>query len=874
MVGSIVSHYEVLEKLGEGGMGLVYRARDLRLGRMVALKALPEEHNLDAGRKARFVGEAKAASALNHPNIITVYEIETVDGVDYIAMELVQGETLRQRIGPEGLRLSDALNYATQIASGLAAAHAAGIIHRDIKPANIMIAKTGLVKLLDFGLAQMQPPRIDASANTLTMPPEAQTISGALVGTLAYMSPEQIQGKKLDQRSDIFSFGVVLFQMLVGQPPFKGTSDFGLMYEIVHGPTPSVVDKHSGIPPGLQRILGTMLEKDVDRRYRTSEDLLEDLKQVTREWESGVAPPSSPPPRGPAPRKWRWLAGSALVGLLAVLGVLGWIAARSPYISEWFSGVPAEKKIAVLPFLNVGGAGDTQALCDGIMEALTSELTQLEQFHGSLWVVPSTEVRRERLVSAAGARRVLGANLVISGSLQRDSQHVHLTASLVDAGTLRQLSSRTIEKPFAEFADLQESVVREIAKMLDLELGSQERQILAAGQPKAAGAYDLYLQAQGYLQRRNVADLDRAIDLFERAVAQDPNYVLAYAGLGEAYWKKYRATSDSHWVELAERNCNRALALNDHLAPVYVALGIVQEGTGKHEDAIRTFQRALELDPINASAHSELGNSYLAMGKLEEAESIYKKAAQLRPNDFTSMDDLGLFYYGRGRAKDAIKIFQRMTELVPDNSSGYTNLGAVYWMDAQYDNAAISYEKSLALRPTASAYSSLGTVYFFLDRCPEAVPLMEKATEILPKNDQVWANLGDVYGCSPSGKEKAAQAYRRAIQLADELLLVNPKDAEALGRVALYLARLGEKGDAVAKTKQAVQLASTSRSVMWNAALTYELADQRDLALEAVKSALQSGQPVQEISHEPALSKLRLDPRYNRLMADYAGKAQ
>jgi serine/threonine protein kinase/tetratricopeptide (TPR) repeat protein len=867
MIGSIISHYEVLEKLGEGGMGLVYRARDLRLGRMVALKALSPEHNFDPGRKARFVLEAKAASALNHPNIITVYEIETVDGVDYIAMELVQGETLRQCVGPGGLSLVDALNYATQIASGLAAAHAAGIVHRDIKPANIMVTKTGLVKVLDFGLARMQPQHIDASANTRTMAMEAYTHPGMVAGTLAYMSPEQIQGKELDQRTDIFSFGLVLYQMLASHSPFKSNTDAGLMYEIVHGPTPSLADQRRDVPPGLQHILSKTLEKDLDHRYQTSENLLQDLKQFTRELESGVAPASpAPPPRRPSWKR-RVLAAAAALCLLAVLGGIGWKAARS-----WFNNVPAEKKIAVLPFLNVGGASENKALCDGIMEALTSELTQLEQFHGSLWVVPSTEVRREQLTSAAGARRALGANLVISGSLQRDSSHVHLTASLVDASTLRQLSSRTIEKPFAEFADLQESVVREIAKMLELELGKKEREILAAGVTKAAGAYDLYLQGQGYLQYRNVADLDRAIDLFGRAVAQDPNYALAYAGLGEVYWKKYRVTSDTRWVEPAEKNCNRALALSDRLAPVYVTLGIVQEGTGHHEEAIRTFQRALELDPINASAHSGLGNAYLSRGQLEEAESTYKKAAQLRPNDFTSMSDLGLFYYSRGRYPDAAAIFQRMTELVPGNSSGYTNLGAVYWMNGQYTNAAISYEKSLALRPTASAYSSLGTVYFFQDRCSEAVPLMEKASELLPKNDQVWGNLADVYGCSPNGKGKALKAYRRAVQLAEERLAVNPNDAEVLGRVALYEARLGGKTDAVVKTKRAVQLAPTNRSVEWHAALTYELTNQRELALESVRTALQAGQPVQEVSHEPALSKLRADPRYVQLMADHAAK--
>jgi len=230
------------------------------------------------------------------------------------------------------------------------------------------------------------------------------------------------------------------------------------------------------------------------------------------------------------------------------------------------------------------------------------------------------------------------------------------------------------------------------------------------------------------------------------------------------------------------------------------------------------------------------------------------------------MNDLGLFYYRRGRYQDAAPIIRRITQLVPDNSSGYTNLGAVYWMDGKYAEAAASYEQSLALRPTASAYSSLGTVYFFLDRCAEAVPLMEKATELLPRNDQVWSNLGDVYACSPNGRDKAAEAYRRAAQLGQERLTVNPQDAETVSRVALYAARLGDTIDAIAKTKQAAKLAPSSRSVAWHATLAYELAGQRDLALEALKAALRAGQPAQEVEHEPTLKKLRTDVRYTRLM--------
>ena len=871
MVGRIVAHYEILEKLGEGGMGVVYRARDTRLGRLVALKALPAPDALNSRRRARFVLEAKAASALNHPNIITVYGIENFEGVDYIAMEYVQGEMLLRLIGPRGMRTPDALNYSIQIAAGLAAAHAAGIVHRDIKPSNVMVTKSGLIKILDFGVARIQARGRDAQERTWTIPPEAFTQPGALVGSAPYMAPEQIQEKEADQRADLFSFGVLLYQMLTGERPFQGSSEMEVMFNIVHAPAPAVTEKRPDVPLRLAAILETALEKDPERRYQHADDVLRDLQMLTREWESGITvtqpalvrlqidlAKTAPEKKAFWKRPWMWAAA----GVLAVVTALAvWQAAP-----RWFTRVPAEKRIAVLPFRNVGNAPENQALCDGLMEALTSELTELEQFQGTLWVVPSTEVRREQLSSAEGARRALGANLVIVGSVQRDAQQVYLTASVVDAKTLRQLSSRSFRRDLAEFADLQESVVREIARMLELHLGSNESQVLATRETKAAGAYDFYLQAQGYLQRRSVEDLDHAIDLLNRAVAQDPNYVLASAGLGEAYWKKYRLTNDTQWVEPAERNCDRALALNDRVAAVHVTQGIVQEGTGRHEEAVRSFRRALALDPINASAYSELGNAYEAMGKLEEAEATFKKAAQLRPNDFTSMNDLGLFYYRRGRYQDAAPIIRRITQLVPDNSSGYTNLGAVYWMDGKYAEAAASYEQSLALRPTASAYSSLGTVYFFLDRCAEAVPLMEKATELLPRNDQVWSNLGDVYACSPNGRDKAAEAYRRAAQLGQERLTVNPQDAETVSRVALYAARLGDTIDAIAKTKQAAKLAPSSRSVAWHATLAYELAGQRDLALEALKAALRAGQPAQEVEHEPTLKKLRTDVRYTRLM--------
>lgn len=862
MVGRTISHFEILEKLGEGGMGVVFCARDLKLERLVALKILPPEQMTDAHRRGRFEREAKAASALNHPNIVTIHEIETVDGVDYIAMEFVRGGTLRELIPPGGMRLADALNYANQIAAGLAAAHGAGVVHRDIKPANIMVTKSGLVKLLDFGLAQVEQVRFSDSDSTGSMAPAILTKPGTILGTVAYMSPEQAQGKEMDQRSDIFSFGIVLYQMLTGSLPFQSNSEVGLMYEIVHGPTPSASQVRHDLPPALDRVLSTALEKDPNRRYANMDGLIADLRQVSREMEGGAPLTARLTVHAPK-RNWRRMLEitAFVISLLLLAAVLIWKVAP-----RWIAGVPSEKKIAVLPFRNVGNNPDTEAFRDGLMEALTSELTDLSQFHNTLWVVPATEVRREGLSSAKDAQRQLGVNLVITGSVQRDADHVHLTANLVDAKTLRQLRGREISRPIGEVADMQEAVVREVAGMLEVELGAKDRQALAAGATTTSSAYDFYLQARGHLQRRSSAEVNQAIDLFKKAIGQDPRYALAYAGLSEAYWWNYRYTGDTQWVAPAQENSKTALEIDSKLAPVYVTRGIIQAGTGHPVEAVQALQTALDLEPVNPGAGRELAAIYEAMGKLNDAESTLKKGLALRPGDWTSLYDLGMFYYRQGRYPDAVPLLQRVTDLAPDNNSGYTALGAVYWMQGQYENAAANFRKSLDLRPTATAYTSLGTIYFFMDRCADAVIEMKQAVNLLPKRDQLWGNLGDAYACVAGKKNDAVTAYHRAVDLAQAAALVNPRDADVLSRVALYQARLGNKMDANAQIRRARQLAPANRGVLWNAALVYELAGQRAPALEALKAAIQAGQPLEEVRHEPALANLRKDPRYGSLV--------
>jgi serine/threonine-protein kinase len=670
------------------------------------------------------------------------------------------------------------------------------------------------------------------------------------------MSPEQAQGLPVDARSDIFSFGTVLFQMLTGQAPFLGAIA-ALLYAIVHASPPPLRRLRPDAPEALAALVERALEKDPARRPQSMEEALASLKAVgeTSQPAAGMRWPSRPR----ASRR-RVMVAAAAISLLVLLA-----AARFAALSGWFSAVPKEKKIAVLPFRNVGGQPANQAFCDGVMETVSSGLTQMEQFHGALWVVPAGEVRRENVSTPHDAARALGANLVIAGSVQREGASVRLTADLVNAATTRQLRSRQVSRNLSELSELQDWVIQATADMLDVELRPQARQALAGGSTKTSGAYDLYLQAQGHLLLRTKDELERSARLFREAIAQDPNYALAYDGLGEADWRLYRATRDTQFVEPARENCRRALALSDRMPSAYRTLGMIESGSGRPEEAIRAFQRSLELDPASASTYAELGAAYEAMGRPQDAEKSYLKATELHPSDWASLNFLALFYYRRGRYEEAVPVFRRGIELAPDNNALYTNVGATYWMAGRLDDAARSFERSLALRPSASVYTNLGTAYFFQGKCAEAAPLMEKAANLEPKNNEFWANLADVDACLGLA-DKARAGYERALGLVQERLAVNPKDPELLGALALYWARLGDSAKALPEAGEARTRGSANRIVQWHAALTYELCGRREAALNALAAALRLGQPRNEIRNEPALAALRKDPEYQKLI--------
>lgn len=842
----VVSHYEVLEKLGEGGMGVVYKAVDSVLGRIVALKFLAADR-MDAAEVAQFEDEAHAISALNHPHIATIYEFGQSNGNRFLVLEYLAGGTLgallrRLRWSGEKMRLETILDYAIQIADGLAHAHRHGIIHRDVKSENVMLTEEGTLKITDFGLAKLR-----ATDNE-------RTGSGAVVGTVSCMSPEQALGEELDRRSDIFSFGVLLYHMATGEMPFQGPHALAVMHEILDAEPRPLEQLRPDLPRALQQVLEKALRKDRNTRYQRMEEVLADLQALhLRSEVLSTQTVDLPAPQIMHGRTWASVAAL----LVCLLALLWW---HVPNRHE-------EKHIAVLPFQNIGGGPDGQAFCDGVVESLTGKLSQLQRFQKALWVVPSSELRAQPVSSASQASQVFGATLVITGSMQRTGPALRLITNLIDAASRKQLGSRTVETRIDNITELQDAAIERVTEMLQLELDPEAKLALAVGKTAVPAAYQAYEQGHGYLRSGEAAELDRAIELFLLAIEKDVTYASAYAELGEAFTRKYGATKDPQWMEKAQEACRRAVELNDALVPVHLAMARINAVTGKYQQAVIELQRALELDPANGEVHHLLAQVYEDTGKLQEAEAEYKQLIDLRPDYSTGYNDLGVFYFNQGQFAKAELLFRKVNAIVPRNVLGYSNLGGVYSAMGRYNEAIAALQASLEIKPSAGAYSNLGTIDYFLGRYSDAVPMMQRAVELNPTDHRLWGNLGDACRWAPGFRNKAGPSYQRAIELAQRQLDINPKDPALLAHSALWRAKLGEREAALAGITKALQHSEDNGSLIFESALVYELCGQRERALAAVKAALQAGFSAEEIRKEPELAKLRRDPQYEKLAA-------
>lgn len=875
VIGQTVSHYRIVEKIGEGGMGLVYKAEDLRLKRPVALKFLPDQASENPQALRRFEREALTSSALNDPHICTVHDVDRSAGKPFLVMEFLEGETLKDRLRRKPLSVSEALSLGAQIAQGLSAAHEKGIIHRDLKPSNVFIIGEGHVKILDFGLAKLA----DSTFGGGTPQPDATTAStpltgpGGILGTFAYMSPEQVRGEALDARSDLFSLGVILYEMATGRRAFDGPTAGVILDEILNSSPAAPQALNPKVPEQLNAVISKCLEKSRNRRYQNSRDLAVDLERLEHH---AMLEEPLPIERQAAVRKTfisrlsgRKLWGLAPIALLAVLVLTPW--GRNVF-EDWRQGLgfSQEMHVAVLPFSCIGERPDRQLICDGLVEVITSQLTQLEQFHGQLWVVPASEVREQEIASVRDARRAYGINYAVTGNAQLSAESTLLILNLVDADSVRQVGSISETYTSENLAQIQEVVVRRLAELLAFQPPAEIRSVLAAGATQAPRALDFYLQARAYLQRsENEENVDTAIELLDRALQEDRSYADAWASLGESYWLKWEFARERSWIDLAQAHVQEALRLSPKLSAGHRILGTVLLGTGRYTEAEKSLKRALELDPKDDDAYRTLGEAYERMGRMDLAESTYRMAIEMKPSYWGGYDRLGMFFFQHGRFEDAASAYQQVVALTPDNHRGYLALGAAMWLLEDETEAERLFRRSLEVKPNSGAYSNLATMLFFRRQFAQAAELFSHALSEDDRDYFLWGFLAAAYNRIPGKGGQARSAYEKAAEKAEELLEVNPKDAQVMSDLAVYLAELGERDRSLQLIDSALRQSPDEVNIRRNASLTYLALGDDDKAIEWIRRTLEAGYPLSKIEKSPAFDRLHQEPAYLQLKESF-----
>lgn len=744
MIGQTISHYKILDKIGIGGMGVVYKAEDTQLKRKVAIKFLPPEHTRDPESKERFIKEARAVSALDHPNICTIYEIgETEDERLFIAMAYYEGENLKSFIERAPLTVEKAVDLGMQVAQGLAKSHEQGIVHRDIKPANIMITDDGLVKILDFGLAKLS----DHSRITQT---------GTTYGTTSYMSPEQTKGEKVDHRADVWSLGVVLYEALSGRRPFKGDYGQAVIYAILNQEPDNVSDFRSDIPEELGEIVNRCLDKDPSGRFQSMDELINDLQWLKEESRLETLPYTKP--IFPKRRKKRSRALTVPLGLiiLTLLTVGGYFLFRKPSkenvtTADQARGFDWENSIAVLPFSDLSPQRDQEYFCDGMTNEIIVKLSRFQE----LKVISRTSVMqyRDAQVDIKEIGRKLNVANVLEGSIRREGERIRVIAQLINAQDGFHLWSDTYERRLESVFDVQEDVARAIADVMRVRLTENIQVTSMESRPKDVEAYEFYLRGMHTLTNLyevtgKAEDFQAAVHRFEQAIAIDPEYPFPYIGLGWAFMDRFNIENNEEDIERSVRYCERAYELNPNLAEANSAKATVHLLRLELDQAYHGFKRALELNPNNALIIQETAGFYRNIGLYDRAVELYTRALELNPLNIMTHIVLIMSLMNSGKFDQAMERIDKALELEPTSLWCLKFEAELFVLTKEFEKAEEVIAQAEKIRPGSS---------FMLD--PKAILYASKGMEA-----EALANRESALVYSLLGRKE------KAIQMIGEML--------------------------------------------------------------------------------------------------------
>ena len=828
-------------------MGEVYAARDPVLARKVAIKVLPVRLSGDAETLARFTHEARSASSLNHPNIVTIHDIDHEGGRPYIVMEYIDGRDLRSYVNEGPMTARKLLEIAAQIAEGLAAAHEHGIVHRDLKPENVMVTKDGFVKILDFGLAKMTRPAAaeDVTAE-LNLP---GTTPGTILGTVGYMSPEQATGKPIDPRSDQFALGAILYELATGKPAFDAPNAIDTLSSILHDDPPPILGINPKVPEQFAWIVERLLSKDPKNRYQTTREVAQELRDLCTRVAastSGDAAWSVRTLPRPRKRKTAVVAISIAAVVLAALGYTLW---------HFLPGSTADGKkyVAVMRFKDLSGDPNGQFVVDGLAETLASRLAHF----------PAVQVMRPPADSPNDRKKVahdLGANIALSGSVQRDHDQIRVSFNILDVDNGTEKGD-VIDGPAADLFSIEDRLAAGVANTL--QLGAPAFRATPAD---TTISHARFLEALGHLRRYDSeAEVDSGIHILED-LGSKSNSASVQAALGRAYLDKFNLTHDPKWAVPATAACERAVNADPQNPDVHVTLGDLRRQTGKYDDAVTEYKAALAQQSNNTDAILGLAETYKMSGKVKEAEAAYRKAIDLQPNYWGGYSKLGAFLASKGRYSDSAQQFEKVVQLNPDSLQGYNNLGAVYAHLTRYDDAIRVFLQSIRKKPTDQAYSNLGTCYHYLGRYSDAAAAFENAVHLTPKHYLYWANLGDAYRWIPGADAKAAHAYDEAIALCRVELQLNPLNATIRARMAECLAKRGHAAEANSEISRALKDDPKDARVMYGAAIIANANGDSASALQWLTKAVADGYGRDEIERNPEFALLRDSDAYRRVM--------